>query len=420
MDAVIIAYIVAIILLICLSAFFSMSETAFTSVSEIKLKKMANEGDRKAARAIKIIEDYDKFLTTILIGNNLVNIAATSIATTMFAILLGAETGALVSTVAMTLVLLIFSEITPKSLAKKHPERICIGVCSIVHWVIVIFSPLSWLFTKITDLIGSNNEPAITEDELEVMIDEIQSDGVLEKSESELIKNAMRLDDIKVSEVYVHRVDIVAIDVDEDISVLGELFIKSGFSRIPVYDDTIDNIIGVVYAKTYFTNNAVGVKFSIHDVLMPVKYIPETVSVADALSEMQKSKIHLAVVLDSYGGTRGIITLEDLLEELVGEIWDESDAVQQDVSATTGGIYIVKGMANLDDVMDRVGIFIDRDGYDDPSVSGFIMHKLHRAPTKGDVVELDNATITVNSVKGHRVIDCSLEVKNEPVEDDSF
>jgi len=419
MEPIVIGYIVAIILLICLSAFFSMSETAFTSVSEIKLKKMANEGNRKAERALKIIEDYDRFLTTILIGNNLVNIAATSIATTMFAILLGAETGALVSTVIMTLLLLTFSEITPKSLAKKQPEKICIHICTAISWIVFIFRPLSWLFTKLTDLIGSNNEPAITEDELEVMIDEIQSDGVLEKSESELIKNAMRLDDIKVSEVYVHRVDIAAIEIDEDVDALGEMFVKTGFSRVPVYDDTIDNIVGVVYSKTYFTNKALGVKFTIHDILMPVKYIPETVSVADALSEMQKSKIHLAVVLDSYGGTRGIITLEDLIEELVGEIWDESDAVQQDVSASTGGCYIVKGMANLDDVMEKVGIFINRDGYEDTTISGFIMHKLHRAPTKGDVVELDNATITVNSVKGHRVIDCSLVVKNEPIADET-
>ncbi len=417
MDTIV--YIVAIILLMISSAFFSMSETAFTSASEIKLKKLANEGNRNAEKAIRIIEGYDKFLTTILIGNNLVNIAASSLATTVFAILLGAETGAVASTVVMTLALLVFSEITPKALAKKQPERICLGVCTVVHWIMIIFSPLSWLFTKLMKIIGSDEGPTLTEDELEVMIDEIQSDGILEKRESELIKNAMRLDDIQVAEVYVHRTDIVAIDVDESVDDLGNLFVSSGYSRIPVYDDTIDNIIGVVYSKTYFTNTKLGVAFKIHDILMPVKYIPETVSVADALSEMQKSKMHMAVVLDSYGGTKGIITMEDLLEELVGDIWDESDAVQQDVRASTGGCYIVKGMANFDDVMDKVGIFIDRDGYEDTNFSGFIMHKLQRAPTKGDVVELDNATITVTNVKGHRVIDCSLEVKNEPIEEGS-
>ncbi len=414
MDAIIIVYVFIIAMLIGLSGFFSMSETAFTSVNDIKLKKMANEGNRKAKRALEIRENYDKFLTTILIGNNLVNIAGTSIATTMFAILLGAETGAVATTVIMTLILLVFGEIAPKSYAKKHPEETCMTISNIIYWVIRIFTPLSWLFLKLTRLVGSQEEAPITEDELEVMIDEIQSDGVLEKSESELIKSAMRLDDIPVSDVYVHRVDLVAIDVDEPVEELGKMFVSSGFSRIPVYDDTIDNIIGVAYSKTYFTNAALDVRFSIRDILMPVKYIPETVSVANALSEMQKSKIHLAVVLDSYGGTRGIITLEDLLEELVGEIWDESDAIQQDVSAATGGRYIVKGMAKLDDVMDAIGIHIDRDGYEEQNLSGFIMHKLQRAPTKGDTVELDNATITVNSVKGHRVIECAVVVKNEP------
>ena len=208
--------------------------------------------------------------------------------------------------------------------------------------------------------------------------------------------------------------------MDESIEELGKLFVTSGFSRIPVFDDTIDNIIGVVYSKNYFTNTHQGIKFSIRDILMPVKYIPETVSVANALSELQKSKIHLAVVLDSYGGTRGIITLEDLIEELVGEIWDESDPVQQDVSAAAGGRYLVKGMADLDTVMERVGIYIDRDGYDEPSMTGFIMHKLQRAPTKGDVVELDNATITVKAVKGHRVLECYLVVKNEQIDDDQI
>jgi len=417
METIVIVYILAIAVLIVLSAFFSMSETAFTSVSDIKLKKMANEGNKRAQRTLDVLENYDKFLTTILIGNNLVNIAATSIATTMFAILLGIETGAVATTVIMTLILLVFGEITPKSYAKKNPEGTCLVISNIIYWIVVIFTPLSWVFLKLTKLIGSNDEPAITEDELEVMIDEIQSDGVLEKKESELIKNAMRLDDTYVSDVYVHRVDIVAMDVDDSVEDLGRKFIESGFSRIPIYDDTIDNIIGVAYSKTYFTNTALGVKFSIRDILRPVKYIPETVSVADALNDLQKSKIHMAVVLDSYGGTRGIVTLEDLLEELVGEIWDESDAIQQDVSASTGGSYIIKGVANLDDVMEKVGIHIDREDYDEPTMSGFIMYKLQRAPTKGDTVELDNATITVNSVKGHRVMECSLVVKNEPMDE---
>ena len=332
--------------------------------------------------------------------------------------MLGAETGALASTVVMTLALLIFSEITPKALAKKYPERITIAICNIVYFIMIILSPLSWLFSKLTDLIGSNDGPDITEDELEVMIDEIQSDGVLEKSESELVKNALKLDDFPVSDVLVHRIDVVGIDVDEKVDALGELIVKTGLSRIAVYHDTIDNIIGVVYSKTYFINHALGVDFAIHDILMPVKYIPETVSVADAISLLRKSNMQMAVVLDSHGGTSGIVTIEGLLEELVGKL-DDDDAGAGDINASLGGCYVVKGLANLDDVIEKVGIFIDRDGYDDTTISGFIMHELQRAPTKGDVLDLDNATITVDSVDGHRVLECTLVVKNQKIDDNS-
>jgi len=408
MDMMVLVYVVAIALLICLSAFFSMSETAFTSVNEIKLKKMANDGDKKASRALKIMADYEKFLTTILIGNNLVNIASAAIATTMFAILLGAQTGAVASTVIMTLLLLTFGEITPKSFAKKNPERICIKICGAIHWIIVIFTPLSWLFTKLARYVSGDGDRTITEDELEVMIDEIQSDGVLEKSESELIKSAMRLDDISISEIYVPRVDVVAVDVDSSRDELESIITASGFSRIPVYEGTIDNIIGVIYAKTFFTNEVLDVPFTIRDILMPVKYIPDTISVAQCLNDLQRSKIHMAVVLDSYGGTRGIVTLEDVLEELVGEIWDESDVISQDVCAESGGKYLVKGSANINDVMDIIGVHFDPEDYEESSVTGFIMYKLERAPTKGDQVFLDNVTITVLSVKGRRVVDCEI------------
>jgi CBS domain containing-hemolysin-like protein len=412
-ETLVVVYVAIIGLLLVASSFFSMSETAFTSANQIKLKKMANDGNQRAAQALNILEDYNKFLTTILIGNNLVNIASTSLATMTFAFFLGEETGAMATTVVMTLVVLIFGEIVPKSYAKKNPEKTCMGICRVVHAVTVILSPLSWVFRKLTAFVGSSEDKPITEDELEFIIDDIQNEGVLEKRESELVKNALRLDDVPVSEVFIHRVDIVGIEVDDTVEELGKVILTSGFSRIPVYDETIDNIVGVVYSKNYFTNTAMGVTFTIRDILMPVRYIPETVSVADALSEMQKTKVHMAVVLDSYGGTRGILTLEDLLEELVGQIWDESDYIQEEVSATAGGVYVVKGLANLDDVMEQIGIHIDRGDYTESTMTGFIMYKLERSPSKGDVIELDTATITVTSVKGHRVIECTVAVKND-------
>ena len=413
-------YAVAIVVLIGCSAFFSMSETAFTSVNQIRLKKMANEGDVKAERTLRILEDYDRFLTTVLVGNNLVNIAGTSLATLVFSLLLGAETGAVASTVFMTVAVLIFGEITPKSIAKSRPEKICIRICGVIRALEIILSPISWLFSKMTKFI-SRNQPdndTMTEDELEVMIDEIESDGVIDKDESELIKSAMRFDDIQVSEVYVPRMDIVAIDVSSSPEELGNLIASSGYSRIPVYDKSIDNIIGVAYAKEFYTNNFLGVKFSIKDIVKPVKYVPETMSIATILKDFQKSKIHMAVVLDSYGGTMGIVTMEDLLEELVGDIWDESDEVQQEIVKVSDDTINAKGVANIYDVMEALELKFDPEEYEDYSVTGYIVYKLGRGPVRGDVIEMPDATITVRSVKGRRVMECVFQ-KREHAQEES-
>ncbi|MBR2348466.1 MAG: HlyC/CorC family transporter [Candidatus Methanomethylophilaceae archaeon] len=411
-------YAVIIVVLIGCSAFFSMSETAFTSANQIRLKKMANDGDVRAEKTLKIINNYDRFLTTILIGNNLVNIGATSLATLVFSILLGSETGALASTVIMTLAVLTFGEITPKSIAKRQPEKVCMKICSIINFIQIVLTPLSWLFTKLTAFINRNGdeENVLTEDELEVMIDEIGNDGVIEKSECDLIKSALRFDDIQVSEVYVPRMDIIGVDVNDPVENLGQIITSSGFSRIPVYDGSIDNIIGVAYAKEFFTNSLLGVKFSIRDITKPIKYVPETMSIATILNDFQKSKVHMAVVLDSYGGTMGIITLEDLLEELVGDIWDESDEVLQDVVNIDDGRYNVKGVANLFDAAATMEMDIDPEGYEDYSVTGFITYKLGRAPLRGDVVETGDVTIRVLSVKGRRVMEAEFKKNPAPVE----
>ena len=337
MDPITIVYIVIIALLIVCSAFFSMSETAFTSANQVRLKKMAKDGDKRAEKTLNILEDYDKFLTTILIGNNLVNIGASSLATTAIALILvgmASSTVSLISTVVMTIIVLLCGEITPKTLAKRNPEKYAMRVCSIVGAIEKLFSPVSWLFTKLTNAIGNrtgSGDAPMTEDELEVMIDEIEDGGVLEESESRLIKSAIRFDDTQVGEVFVPRVDITATDVSSTPNDLGKLFTATGYSRIPVYDGSIDNIIGVVYSKDFFSAMFNGRQFAIRDIMKPMKYVPETMSIADILSDFQKSKVHMAVVLDSYGGTMGIVTLEDILEALVGDIWDESDVIQQDI-----------------------------------------------------------------------------------------
>lgn len=425
MEPITIVYIAIIAVLIVCSAFFSMSETAFTSVNQVRLKKMAKDGDKKAEKTLQILENYDKFLTTILIGNNLVNIGASSLATTVIALILvgmASSTVSLVSTIVMTVVVLICGEITPKTVAKRNPEKYAMKVCGIVSGVEKLFSPVSWLFTKFTNAIGNRmgtSDAAMTEDELEVMIDEIEDDGVLEESESKLIKSAIRFDDTPVGEVFVPRVDVVAIDVSATPKELGQLFNSTGYSRIPVYDGSIDNIIGVVYSKEFFSAMFSGKQFTIRDLMKPMKYVPETMSIADILSDFQKTKVHMAVVLDSYGGTMGIVTLEDILEELVGDIWDESDDIQPDVVKVSENVYRVKGDANIFDVMEDIGVEFDPGEYDDYSVTGYIFYRLDRSPLRGDTVDAGNVTMKVTAVKGRRATECTFEVHPQEESDSS-
>lgn len=418
-----IAYIVIIALLVACSAFFSMSETAFTSASQVRLKKMAKDGDRKAEKAVRILEDYDRFLTTILIGNNLVNIGATSIATVMFAVMLGQELGSVTSTVVMTLVVLVCGEITPKTLAKRRPEKYVLKIVGVVHAIEVIFTPLSWVFGKLTKFVGdhlSGEEPAaMTEDELEVMIDEIEGDGIIEKTEGELIKSAIRFDDTAASEVYVPRVDVVAVDVSSTVDEVGKVISDTGFSRIPVYDGSIDNIVGVVYAKEFYSRIFNEETFTLKEITRSVKYVPETMSIAAIFNDFQKTKVHIAVVLDSYGGTMGIITLEDILEELVGEIWDESDDIQQDITSLPDGTWLVKGIANIYDVAEKIGFEFEPGEYEDYSVMGYVFYRLNRAPLRGDTVSCGMVDITVKTVKGRRAMEC-LFAMNPDYQDDSL
>ncbi len=426
MDTVVVAYIAIIAVLIVFSAFFSMSETAFTSANQVRLKRMAKDGDARAERTLSIMENYDKFLTTILIGNNLVNIGASSLATTAFAlafVTMASSSVSLLSTVVMTIVVLICGEITPKTVAKRNPEKYAMRVCTAIHYVEKLFSPLSWLFTKFTGAIGRRmgpEAPTMTEDELEVMIDEIEDDGVIEESESRLIKSAIRFDDTPVGEAFVPRVDVVGIDETASVEELGRTFSSSGFSRLPVYRGSIDDIVGVVYAKEFYSSLFEGREFTISSLAKPVKYVPETMSIATVLSDFQKSKVHMAVVLDSYGGTMGIVTLEDILEELVGDIWDESDVVQQSIVPAGGNRYMVKGDANVFDAMEHMGAEFDPGEYDDYSVSGYVFYRLGRTPMRGDVIETGRVKITVRTVKGRRATECLFEVspQEEPPECD--
>ena len=407
MDSMLIVYACIIVVLVVCSAFFSLTETAFTGANRVRLKKLANDGDRKAAKALDMLEDYDKFLTTNLIGVNVVNIASSTIATVMF-VAIFADLGSIVNIVVMTLVSLTFCEIIPKSVAKKNPVKWCIKTVNVFAVLIKILSPVSWLFTKLTKAIGEEESSAMSDEELEVLIDECEDDGVLKDSESELIKSAIRFDDIQVGELCIPRMDITAVSKDATPAELADVIADSGFSRIPVYSGTIDDIVGVVYAKDYFARDHKGLPCTIQDLMRPVKYVPESMKASELLNDFQRTKVHMAVVLDSYGGTIGIITLEDVLEALVGEIWDESDEVQEDIVSNVDGSLTVKGSASIYDVMDVLGRDFSLGGYDEQTVTGYVMYRTGRSPQVGDEVESDGVFLKVMSVDGHRVRECRV------------
>ena len=416
MDSLTIIYASIIIVLVICSAFFSLTETAFTGANRVRLKKMANDGNAKAEKALTMLEDYDKFLTTNLIGVNVVNIASSTVATVMFVALFG-DLGSLVNIVVMTLVSLTFCEIIPKSVAKKSPEKWCIKTANMFNGLIRVLSPVSWLFTKLTKAIGEDENTAMSDEELEVLIDECEDDGVLKDRESELIKSAIRFDDVMVGDLCVPRTEIVAIAKDADSEKLADLITETEFSRYPVYNGTIDDIVGMVSAKRYFTAKRKGMPCGVTDLMTTVKYVPESTRASDLLNDFQRTKTHMAVVLDSYGGTIGIITLEDVLEALVGEIWDESDEIHQDIVANTDGSFTVNGTTSVYDLMDALGRDFSVEGYEENTLSGFLMHRLGRPPAVGDRVMADDVEFSVVSVKGHMADKCRVMDKRAPPEE---
>ncbi len=421
MDESSLIMVIALIILVGLSAYFSASETAFSSVNKIRLKNYAKEGNKKAEKALKLAENFDKSVTTILIGNNLVNIAATSLCTLLFTLEFGAV-GVGYSTIVMTIFLLVFGEITPKCIAKENSERFAMRVTPSLNILVKIFTPVSYLFIKLKSLIAKsmkNREaPTLTEEELMVMIDEIEEEGTLEKRESDLIKSAIEFDNITVEEILVPRVDVAAADIRSDRYEMKYVFTSTGYSRIPVYEDNIDNIVGVVYEKDFYTKYFDSEDVFIADIIRPVQFVPETMKISTLLNDLQKSKTHMAVVLDSYGGTLGIVTLEDILEELVGEIWDEIDEVEYSVTKEAEDRYSVLGGANIYDVMEEIGLDFNPGEYEDHTVGGFIQYKLEKIPIKGDRVELPNATLIVKSTKNRRIREALIIKKPLPPADE--
>ena len=401
---------VALVILVGFSAFFSASETAFSSLNQIRLKSRAEDGDSSAARVLAMAEQYDKLLSTILIGNNIVNIAAASIGTILFTQMLGAERGATVSTIVLTIIVLIFGEVTPKSLAKEMPEKVATAVSPFLVLLMALMTPLTWLFTLWKKLLGhfvhSGEADTITEGELMTMVSEAENDGELTDRESELIRSAIEFDDVEVEEILTPRVDVVAVEDDIPLEELAQTFAESGYSRLPVYHGTIDNIIGVVHEKDFYIARLKKAT-KIDDLVVPTLYTTGSTQISQLLRTLREQHHHLAVVVDEYGGTEGIITLEDILEELVGEIWDEHDEVTEDFRKQSDGSWLVSGSASVDDLYEELDLPEEED-IDSNTVNGLVQEKTCHLPKVGDRFTLGEYDGVVTRTAKRRVTEVRL------------
>ena len=401
----------AMVVCIAMSAYFSATETAFSSLNKTRLKVLADNGNKRAALALKLSEDYDKLISTILIGNNIVNIMVASIGTLLFVGLYG-DIGATVSTIVVTVVVLIFGEITPKSMAKEMPETLAMSFAPVLSALVTIFTPLNALFGAwkkfLAKRFDTGEKDTITEGELVTMVSEAEKDGELTNRESELIRSAIEFDDVEAQDVLTPRVDVVAVEDDTPMDEVIERFAESGYSRLPVYHDTIDNIIGVVHEKDCFAalqKHDKNVK--LEDLVGPTLYTTSVTQISALLRTLRESKHHMAVVVDEYGGTAGIITLEDILEELVGEIWDEHDDVVEDVRQQSDGSWLISGSASVDDTAEELGIKED-DDIDAVAIGGLVQEKLSRLPKVGDKFIWGDFDGTVTRATNRRVQEVRL------------
>lgn len=409
MDSSTVAMLAALVALVALSAYFSATETAFTSLNRIRLKTRADDGDKRAARTLALAADFDRLLSTLLIGNNIVNNVATTIGAVLFIQLIGPGKGPTVSATVLTIVILIFGEVTPKSLAKERPEAWAIVATPLLRVMAVLLTPVNFLFTQWKKLLRHQDDDGITEEELMGMVDQAETEGSLDQHESDLIRNAIEFNDMEVSEILTPRVDLEALADTATMEEAAAMYASSGFSRLPIYHDSIDNIIGVLHEKDFYAAYCRGVK-RLSELKSSVLYTTETARISDLLRQLQQNKVHMAVVVDEYGGTQGIVTMEDIMEELVGEIWDEHDEVIEEFRKQSDGSYLVACSADLDDLYDLFDMKPGQE-YDASSVSGWVMEEIGRVPDVGDRFQADGLDVCVTRVEHRRV----MEIRVRPL-----
>ena len=409
-----------IIFCVLFSGYFSATETAFSSLNRIRVKNLAEKGDKKAKLVLDMLENFDSLLSTILIGNNIVNIACASVATLLFVRLLGEEQGPSVATIVITIVVLIFGEVTPKSIAKENPEKFAMFAAPFLNVLMIMLTPFNFLFIQwkklISKIFHTENDYSITEEELLTIVEEAEQEGRIDEQESSLIRSAIEFSEQEAIDILTPRIDIVGVPHDATKEEIAQVFEETNYSRLPVYKESIDHIIGILYQKDFY--NLDDEETSFEHIIRPALFITESKKIGELLQELQNKKSHIAIVLDEYGGTTGIVTLEDILEELVGEIWDEHDEVINEIEKISDTEYIVHGSTNLEDLFEvlDMGMKINEEveEMEVVTVSGWVMEEvLERIPSKGDVGTWQNLKVTVLEMDENRVEKIKLVINEE-------
>ena len=399
---------VIFVLLLLFSAFFSASETALSSANKIRLKNRSEDGDKGARTALHLVDDFDRTLSAILIGNNVVNIASASLATIIATALLGTN-GAAIATAVVTVLVLIFGEILPKSYAKDNAERVSTLLAAPLQWVKALLTPLVWVFVQIKRVMTGrrstelNVQPSVTEEELKTIIDTVEEEGVLDSRETDIIQSAIDFDNITVQDILVPRVDMVAVDVRTPGDEIVALCVHEGMSRIPVYDGTIDNIIGVLYAKDMLACLAKGKEIVARRVTRDVIFVYRTKRINDLLAELRHAKQHMAIVTDEHGGTLGLVTMEDILEELVGEIWDETDKDETPIRRIDATRWLVEGDVRIEDLFDAIHFVDKKFECEATTVAGWVLEELEHIPAVDEHFTYKNLLLTVHEMDDQRI-----------------
>ena len=407
-----------IVFCIIMSAYFSATETAFSTFNKIRVKNLAEKGNKKAATVIKLSENYDVLISTILIGNNIVNILASSLTTLLFVDLLKdgsfAEWSSAISTATLTIILLTFGEISPKTIAKKRPESFAMFSAPLINVIVYILIPLTFIFKQLQKLLSKifkqDDDKGITEEELISIIEEAEEEGDIDKEESTLIKSAIEFNELEISDIFTPRIDITAVSSEATKEEIAAVFSESGYSRLPVYEGDLDNVIGILYYKDFYTSESE----KLEDIMKPVIYVAKTQKINDLMKELQDKQLHLAVVMDEFGSTAGIVTLEDIVEEIVGEIWDEHDEKVVEIEELSDTEYIVSGKANISKFFDLLEI---DDEPDAQTINGWVTNELGRIPQENDSFESTGLQVKVLKMDGKRVENIHV-IDLRPIEED--